>query len=247
MPEGEPTILRNKKPGLHMYAAPPPLIRTSGTIQRGTWLRERHCDDTPFACKTQIQMERSLTPVSERVGVGEDRKQEKCTGTIAGLNVLVQSELAVRFCLKKRNLRKWFSVDFVPSMARILLPGQQFILGTVLLLRLAVLLPMANLPDVHVSMMLWSNKRSALSETKEYDPFFFRGKKNYRGFVYLDILQNFLIPHIDEDDQEGEIHFSRMVHLHTTSKTSVIFSTSGFLFGGSVVEDRHDGHIGPPT
>ncbi|KAJ4437533.1 hypothetical protein ANN_17678 [Periplaneta americana] len=35
-----------------------------------------------------------------------------------------------------------------------------FILGTVLLLRLAVLLPMPNLPDVHVWLMLWSNKFS---------------------------------------------------------------------------------------
>ncbi|KAJ4437950.1 hypothetical protein ANN_13889 [Periplaneta americana] len=54
----------------------------------GTWVRERHCDDTPLAGERQIQMERSLTPVDERVGVGEDRKQEKCTAIIPSHNVL---------------------------------------------------------------------------------------------------------------------------------------------------------------
>ncbi|KAJ4439154.1 hypothetical protein ANN_15111 [Periplaneta americana] len=57
--------------------------------QPGTWFRERHCDDTPFAGQRQIQMERSLTPVSERVGVGGIRKQEKCTAIIASHNVLI--------------------------------------------------------------------------------------------------------------------------------------------------------------
>ncbi|KAJ4450590.1 hypothetical protein ANN_02015 [Periplaneta americana] len=42
----------------------------------GTWFRERHCDDTPLAGQIQIQMERSLTPVSERLEVVGGRKQE---------------------------------------------------------------------------------------------------------------------------------------------------------------------------
>ena len=29
------------------------------------------------------------------------------------------------------------------------------------------------------------------------------------GIVYLDMLQEFLIPHLDEDDQEGRIHFQQ--------------------------------------
>ncbi|KAJ4447142.1 hypothetical protein ANN_09143 [Periplaneta americana] len=55
---------------------------------RGTWFRERRCDDTPLAGQRQIQMERSLTPVSERVGVRGGRKQEKSTAIIASHNVL---------------------------------------------------------------------------------------------------------------------------------------------------------------
>ncbi|KAJ4428888.1 hypothetical protein ANN_25881 [Periplaneta americana] len=55
---------------------------------RCTCIRERHCDNMPLADQRQIQMERSLTPVSERVGVVEGRKQEKCTAIIASHNVL---------------------------------------------------------------------------------------------------------------------------------------------------------------
>ncbi|KAJ4435390.1 hypothetical protein ANN_18005 [Periplaneta americana] len=51
----------------------------------GTWFRERHCDDTPLAGQRQIQMERSLTPVSERVGVVGGRKR---IAIIASHNVL---------------------------------------------------------------------------------------------------------------------------------------------------------------
>ncbi|KAJ4439386.1 hypothetical protein ANN_07508 [Periplaneta americana] len=50
-----------------------------------TWFRERYCDDTPLTGQRQIQIERSLTPVSERVGV-VGRKREKST---ASHNVLV--------------------------------------------------------------------------------------------------------------------------------------------------------------
>ncbi|PSN51136.1 hypothetical protein C0J52_21613 [Blattella germanica] len=48
--------------------------------------------------------------------------------------------LIVCFWFKKLNLRQLFSVDVVPSMVRILLAGQQFILFTKHLLGLALLL-----------------------------------------------------------------------------------------------------------
>ena len=32
---------------------------------------------------------------------------------------------------------------------------------------------------------------------------------NITGIVYLDMLQEFLIPQLDEDDQEGRIHFQQ--------------------------------------
>jgi hypothetical protein len=39
-----------------------------------------------------------------------------------------------------------------------------------------------------------------------YGPFFFM-ETTIAGIVYLDMLQKFLIPQLDEDDQEGGIHF----------------------------------------
>ncbi|KAJ4429205.1 hypothetical protein ANN_26208 [Periplaneta americana] len=54
---------------------------------RRTWFRERYCDDTPLAGPRQIQIERSLTPVSKRVGV-VGRKREKST---ASHNVLIDN------------------------------------------------------------------------------------------------------------------------------------------------------------
>jgi hypothetical protein len=39
-----------------------------------------------------------------------------------------------------------------------------------------------------------------------YGPFFFMVTA-ITGIVYLDMLQRFLIPQLDEDDQEGRIHF----------------------------------------
>jgi hypothetical protein len=39
-----------------------------------------------------------------------------------------------------------------------------------------------------------------------YGPFFFM-ETTITGIVYLDMLQRFLIPQLDEDDQEGRIHF----------------------------------------
>ncbi|KAJ4445815.1 hypothetical protein ANN_12500 [Periplaneta americana] len=55
--------------GLYLHAPQVPSWHVTG----GTWFLERHCNDTPLAGQRQIQMERSLTPVSERVGVGGAR------------------------------------------------------------------------------------------------------------------------------------------------------------------------------
>jgi hypothetical protein len=41
-----------------------------------------------------------------------------------------------------------------------------------------------------------------------YGPFFFM-ETTITGIVYLDMLQQFLNPQLDEDDQEGRIHFQR--------------------------------------
>jgi hypothetical protein len=48
----------------------------------------------------------------------------------------------------------------------------------------------------------------ALSKGKVYGPFFFM-EKAITGIVYLDMLEQFLIPQLDEDDQEGHIHFQQ--------------------------------------
>jgi hypothetical protein len=41
-----------------------------------------------------------------------------------------------------------------------------------------------------------------------YGPFFFMETTN-TSIVYLDVLQQFLIPQLDKDDQEGCIHFQQ--------------------------------------
>jgi hypothetical protein len=41
-----------------------------------------------------------------------------------------------------------------------------------------------------------------------YGPFFFM-ETTITGIVCLDMLQQFLIPQLDEDDQEGRIHFQQ--------------------------------------
>jgi hypothetical protein len=43
---------------------------------------------------------------------------------------------------------------------------------------------------------------------KVYGPFFFM-ETTITGIAYLDILQQFLIPQLDKDDQEGRIHFQQ--------------------------------------
>jgi hypothetical protein len=41
-----------------------------------------------------------------------------------------------------------------------------------------------------------------------YGPFFFM-ETTITGIMYLDMLQQFLIPQLDEDDREGCIHFQQ--------------------------------------
>jgi hypothetical protein len=41
-----------------------------------------------------------------------------------------------------------------------------------------------------------------------YGPFFFIGT-TITGIAYLDMLKQFLIPQLDDDDQEGRIHFQQ--------------------------------------
>jgi hypothetical protein len=48
----------------------------------------------------------------------------------------------------------------------------------------------------------------ALSKESVYSPIFFM-KTPITGIMCLDILQQFLIPQLDEDDQEGGIHFQQ--------------------------------------
>jgi hypothetical protein len=54
---------------------------------------------------------------------------------------------------------------------------------------------------------MWKNTASLMHVTV-YDPFFFI-ETTITDIVYLDIFQQLLIPQLDEDDQEGRIHFQQ--------------------------------------
>ena len=45
-------------------------------------------------------------------------------------------------------------------------------------------------------------------ELYNFESFFFM-ETTITGIVYLDMLKEFLIPQLDEDDQEGRIHFQQ--------------------------------------
>ena len=47
-----------------------------------------------------------------------------------------------------------------------------------------------------------------LSKERVYSPFFFMGM-TITGIIYFDMLQEFLIPQLDKDDQEGHIHLQQ--------------------------------------
>jgi hypothetical protein len=51
-----------------------------------------------------------------------------------------------------------------------------------------------------------SQNTASLMHITVYGPFFFM-ETTITGIVYLDMLQEFLIPQLDEDGQEGRIHF----------------------------------------
>jgi hypothetical protein len=58
-----------------------------------------------------------------------------------------------------------------------------------------------------------------------YGPFFFM-EMTITGIVYLNMLQQFLIPQLDEDDQEGYIHFQQdETLLHYLSEVREYFNT----------------------
>jgi cytochrome c-type biogenesis protein CcmE len=46
---------------------------------------------------------------------------------------------------------------------------------------------------------------ASLMHVTVYSPLFFT-EMTIAGIVYLDMLQQFIIPQLDEDDQEGRIH-----------------------------------------
>ncbi|KAJ4449822.1 hypothetical protein ANN_01228 [Periplaneta americana] len=86
--------------------------------------------------------------------------------------------------------------------------------------------PHLHLPHVRDSPKM--NVFCAFSKTKVYGPLYFQ-EETINCFVYLDMLPNFLIPQIDEDDQtKVKSNFSRMVHLHTTSKSRDFFRLEVF-------------------
>jgi hypothetical protein len=47
----------------------------------------------------------------------------------------------------------------------------------------------------------------SLSKEKEHGPFFM--ETTITGVLHLDKLKQFLVSHLDEDDQEGRIHFQQ--------------------------------------
>jgi hypothetical protein len=48
----------------------------------------------------------------------------------------------------------------------------------------------------------------ALSNEAMYGPFFFM-ETTITGIVYVDVLRELVIPQLEEDDQEGHIHFQQ--------------------------------------
>jgi hypothetical protein len=60
-------------------------------------------------------------------------------------------------------------------------------------------------------------------------------EKTITGIVYLDMLQQFLIPYLDENGQEVRIHFQ---HPRTTLKKCASTSTHVSQVGGLVERRR---------
>ncbi|PNF20647.1 hypothetical protein B7P43_G03034 [Cryptotermes secundus] len=66
--------------------------------------------------------------------------------------------------------------------------------------------PRVSLEHVHDSPKM--HVFCTLSKERVYGPFSFM-ETTITGSVFLDVLQEFLIPQLDEDDQEGRIHFQQ--------------------------------------
>jgi hypothetical protein len=52
-------------------------------------------------------------------------------------------------------------------------------------------------------------KTASLMRVTVYGHFFFLKETAITDIVYLNMLQQFLIPQLDKDDQEGRIHFQQ--------------------------------------
>jgi hypothetical protein len=52
------------------------------------------------------------------------------------------------------------------------------------------------------------NQKVCFAPSEVCGPFFFM-ETTITGVVYLDMFQQLLIPQLDEDDQEGHIHFQQ--------------------------------------
>ena len=88
--------------------------------------------------------------------------------------------------------------------------------------------PRASLQHVRDSPKV--NVFCALSKDRVYGPFFM--ETTITGIVYLDMLQQFLIPQLDEDDQEGRIHFEQDGTPPITLEKCVSISTPVSQVGG---------------
>jgi len=74
------------------------------------------------------------------------------------------------------------------------------------------------------------NMFCALSKERVYGPFFFM-ETTITGIVHLDMLKELLIPQLDEDNQEGRIHFLQdgapIITLEKCASTSTPVSQVG--------------------
>jgi hypothetical protein len=68
----------------------------------------------------------------------------------------------------------------------------------------------------------------------------------HSGIVYMDIVQQFLIPQLNEDNQEGRIHFKQDGAPLITLQQCVSTSTPVSLVGGAIEQRRWHGHIVSP-
>jgi hypothetical protein len=63
-------------------------------------------------------------------------------------------------------------------------------------------------------------------------------EKTITGIVYLDMLQQFITPQLDEDDQGGRIPFGKAAHPHIILEKGVSTSALVSQVGGLVERSR---------